>query len=121
MSETLHLEEAVDENPLINEQDLTEEQNEKAKRIRNDHRIVETPTDSWYGLHAEPGRNLGEAVDNVFGPPFDKAYDKMERVLAMRAAKKHYKKHEGAYQVQAVKDADAKGVETDFGATVIKK
>jgi hypothetical protein len=65
-------------------------------------------------------RNLKESAADYgylgFVPrSVDRAMDKWDERSAIKAAVKHYQTHEGAYQEQAVKDAAAKGVHTNFG------
>ncbi|MBI4100863.1 hypothetical protein HY441_00110 [Candidatus Microgenomates bacterium] len=71
---------------------------ESGRRSRDSKR--ESDVSNWVGDHA-----LFEAWDKVT----------REQV---RDAQRHYRRHEAGYQTQAAKEAQAAGVETDFGQRV---
>ena len=104
--------ETLQKNPLESEPGLSyEDQKESRDLIKN----VRTRT--WYKeLADESYRTRGERYSGAFG--FDHGGKLIAGIKLGRAekkAKEHYDNHQSEYQAQAVKDAAADGVHTNFG------
>lgn len=100
--------------PAENLEGLSHEQNEQAERLkRNYDRASEIQED---GLKEDKVDNWrGYGYMGFIPAAMERAAESHGVKSARKKATRHYKENETAYQEQAVKDAAAEGVYTDFG------
>ncbi len=90
---------------------LSEQDNQKAVNLRWQHYHAERHANDldrrrFQSYHRSVGREINEMLEET------KAHRRVKAIE--REQQLHYKKHEGEYQIQAVNDAAAEGVETNF-------
>lgn len=107
-------------NPLLEQEGLTELQTEEAQVLRQDLEQAAIKKHQTLNYHQQEHRDYGQegykpGYAREISDMFEEAGDAIRLSKAMKASKKHYKKNEGAYQTQAVKDAASENVHTNFG------
>jgi hypothetical protein len=91
---------------------LSDEDNQEAVNLRWQHnhasrRARELDRRRYRDYHRSVGREINEMMEEA------SAHRDVRRLE--KEQKRHYKEHQGEYQIQAVKDAAAGGVHTSFG------
>jgi hypothetical protein len=107
------------DNPLLHEEGMGEEQQMEAigllKVAREARGKVRDSDARWDRLYSSPwGEHRANGAMELQHSVSQSLLERRER-RALKGATKDYKANEGAYQVQAVHDAAADGVETNFG------
>ncbi len=102
--------ETIPKNPIEEGEGLSPEDNREAEDLGHNRKIM-------YQIRDEDRKagNMGYYPFGFIPAAIERGTNNLDAKHSDRIATKHYKAHEGAYQIQAVKDAAVKGVHTNFG------